>query len=185
VAGEDATVLVYEGVDPDRIDRAVAPVADLPGDVRRVGEGDRRDVAVGDDATVRVETTPARNDPEGPHVRADGTPYHPPGFGVGYRLVVDDVAVFWPGDTDVLDAHADLSVSLLCPPIGGTYTMDRTGGAELASALDPALTLPVHYDTFDAIAADERAFAADVAARGRPVVLEDPTARPVPGTRPG
>jgi L-ascorbate metabolism protein UlaG (beta-lactamase superfamily) len=39
--------------------------------------------------------------------------------------------------------------------------------------MDPDLVLPVHYNTFEAIAADSRAFAADVAERGVPVVLDE------------
>jgi len=39
--------------------------------------------------------------------------------------------------------------------------------------MDPDLVLPVHYDTFELLAADAEAFAADVASRGVPVVLDE------------
>jgi L-ascorbate metabolism protein UlaG (beta-lactamase superfamily) len=83
-----------------------------------------------------------------------------------------DVTALWPGDTDVLDGHAKLDVSLFCPPIGGSFTMDRWEAAALAADLDPSLVLPVHYDTFEALETDSAAFAADVAGRGVPVVLD-------------
>jgi L-ascorbate metabolism protein UlaG (beta-lactamase superfamily) len=168
VASEDATVLAYEGIDADGIDREVAPVAELPFAVDRVG--DHESISV---AGVEVETCPAYNHPDGDHLRADGTPYHPEGFGIGFRVVVDDVPVLWPGDTDVLDFHAGMDVSLFAPPIGGSFTMDRHQAAELAEEMDPDLVLPIHYDTFEALETDSGAFAADVAKRGVPVVLDE------------
>jgi L-ascorbate metabolism protein UlaG (beta-lactamase superfamily) len=172
VASEDATLVVYEGVDADRIDRDVAPLSELGRRVDRIGE--RVSVHAGD---VRLETYPAYNTLDG-HVREDGTPYHPEGFGVGYRVTVDGVSLFWPGDTDVLDAHYDVAASVLCPPIGGSFTMDRHEAADLAAALGPGLVVPVHYDTFEALETDRRAFAAAVAERGVPVALDDPGQTP-------
>ncbi|PSQ48138.1 hydrolase, partial [Halobacteriales archaeon SW_6_65_15] len=45
--------------------------------------------------------------------------------------------------------------------------------ADLAEAMDPDLVLPVHYNTFEALETDSGAFAADVAGRGVPVVLDE------------
>jgi L-ascorbate metabolism protein UlaG (beta-lactamase superfamily) len=50
--------------------------------------------------------------------------------------------------------------------------MDADGAADLAAALDPDLVCPIHYDTFDLLTADARAFAGEVAGRGVPVVLD-------------
>jgi len=174
VASEDATVVVFEGVNTHRIDRDVERPVDLPHELRRVD--DKADFAVGD---VVVRTTAAHNDPDGPHVRPSGEPYHPEGFGCGFHLTLpspvrpDGVRVYWPGDTDVLDGHAELDVSLFCPPIGGAFTMDRHAAADLAAVMEPELVLPIHYDTFPALETDSRAFAADVAAAGVPVVLSE------------
>ena len=178
VADEDTTLLVFEGVDTHRIDRAVERPVDLPCEVRRVD--DEADLAVGD---VIVRTTAAYNHPDGDHVRADGDPVHPEGFGCGFHLTVpasgpsgtaaDGVRVYWPGDTDVLEGHAELDVDLFCPPIGAAFTMDRHAAASLAAAMDPALVVPVHYNTFDTLRTDSRAFAADVAEAGIPVVLSE------------
>jgi len=38
--------------------------------------------------------------------------------------------------------------------------------------MDPDLVVPIHYDTFDRIAADDEAFAGDVASRSIPVALD-------------
>jgi len=168
VAGDDATVVVYEGVDPDRIDRDVRAPEALAADVIRIGESDH--VAVDG---VDVWSVPAYNEPDGPHVDDEGEPYHPEGFGVGYRLALGGTTVFWPGDGDALDAYAELEVSLFLANIGGSVVADAAESAALAEAMDPDLVLPIHYDTFDLLAADSGAFAADVAGRGVPVVLDE------------
>jgi L-ascorbate metabolism protein UlaG (beta-lactamase superfamily) len=167
VASEDATIAVYESVKPRFIDREDARFADLPGELVTLGEHDDR---VLEDVVVR--TVPAYNEPDGPHIDETGDPYHPEGFGVGIHLTIGDTRVFWPGDTDVLDGHAELDVDVFLPPIGGSFTMDRHAAAELSAALDPDLVVPIHYDTFEALETDARAFVADVAASGIPVALD-------------
>lgn len=177
VAHPDATVVVYEGVDTAGIDRDVRPVSALPYDVRRIETGDRLALDTG-----VVRSIPAYNDPDGPNTRTDGTPVHPRGFGCGYHLTIDGASVFWPGDTDVIDAHerielppsgSSANLSVFVPPIGKSLTMDRREAAELAAQLDPDLVLPIHYNTFGALDSDSSAFAADVARRGIPVVLDE------------
>ena len=168
VAGEGATLVLFEGVNTHRIDRDVERPADLPLEVRRVDA--EADIAVGD-AVVR--TTAAYNRADGPHVRRSGEPYHPEGLGCGFHVTLGGTSVYWPGDTDVLEGHERLDVDVLCPPIGGTYTMDRHGAADLAAAMAPDLVVPVHYDTVEAIEADAEAFAADLEARGVPVALDE------------
>ena len=168
VAREDATVLVYEAVDPVGIDRDVADPESLPHDVRRVAYGDELRVK-----DVDVSVVPAYNRVDGPRADEDGVVSHPEGFGCGFLFRVDGLATFWPGDSDVLDEHADLDVTVLLPSIAQSYTMDRREAADLAETLQPDLVLPIHYDTFEALEADSAAFAADVAGRGIPVVLDE------------
>lgn len=171
VAREDATVVIYEGVDATNIDRDVLAVDDLPYSVRRIETDEQYDVT--DDVCVR--TLPAYNDPDGPNTSADGTPFHPKGFGCGYLLSFDDdeSSVLWPGDSDVLDEHTALDPTVFAPPIGRSFTMDRHAAADLATQLDPGLVLPIHYNTFAALEADSKAFAEDVEQRGISVVLDE------------
>jgi L-ascorbate metabolism protein UlaG (beta-lactamase superfamily) len=168
VASDGATVVAFEAVDAGRIPRDVEPLADLPYDVERVGYGDSLTVD-----GVDVDAVAAYNDPDGPHTRDDGTPYHPEGFGCGFRVTVGGTTAFWPGDSDVLDAHREVDCSLFCPPIGGSFTMDREAAAALAADVDPGLVVPIHYNTFDALETDSGAFAADVARRAVPVALDE------------
>ena len=168
VASEGATVVAYEAVDAANISRDVEPLSALPYEVERVGYGDSLSVT-----GVDIDVTEAYNVPEGPHTRSDGSPYHPAEFGCGFRVVLDGTAAFWPGDSDALDDHRSVDCSLFCPPIGGSFTMDRHEAAHLASDIDPDLVVPIHYNTFDALETDSEAFAADVASRGVPVVLDE------------
>ncbi|QLC34430.1 MBL fold metallo-hydrolase [Halarchaeum sp. CBA1220] len=167
VAKPDATVVVYEGVSAEGVHessgRDVAEPEALDYDIERVAYGDHLDVA-----GVGIDVVPAYNRADGPR---DDHPYE---FGCGYRFVLDERAYFWTGDSDVVDEHGDLDVDVLLPSIAQSFTMDRHGAADLAHDLRPDLVLPVHYNTFGALAADDEAFAADVASRGVPVVLDRP-----------
>jgi L-ascorbate metabolism protein UlaG (beta-lactamase superfamily) len=174
VAADDATVVAFEGVDAENIDRDVTPVADLPFDTERIGEEAHLSVGPAD-----VWSVPAFNDPEGPHAKPDGSVSHPRGLGCGFLVSLSETKLFWPGDSDALDGFERLSVDLFLANIGGSVVMDRHEAADLAETLDPRLVLPVHYDTIEMLVADAEAFAADVAARGVPVVLDDPSERPV------
>ena len=168
VAREDAVVVVHESIDAEAIDRVDEQPEALPYDVERV-RADESFVL----GPLDLFTTPAYNDPAGPHTDENGDPYHSEGAGCGFGVTVDGVTAFWPGDTDALPFHEELDVDLLLPPIGGTFTMDRRDAAALASAMRPDLVLPVHYDAFEAIETDADAFVVDVANRGVPVALDE------------
>ena len=171
VAASDATLVVYEGVDAERAGRPPSPetlAVEEGYDLRRIGEDEAIEAA-----GVPVRSLPAYNDPDGPRANPDGSVTHPEGFGVGYRFVVDGVSLLWPGDTDALPVHDTLDVSLFLANISGSVCMDRREAAALAERLDPDLVLPIHYDTQAFLEADSGAFAADVAGRGVPVVLDE------------
>ena len=173
VAADDATVVVYEGVDAAGIDRDVTPVDDLPYEVVRVGAEDH--VAV--DGVGDVWSVPAYNEADGPHANRDGSVPHPKGSGVGYRFTVGQNAtsVFWPGDSDALDAFAELDVSLFLANVSGDVCMNGAEAADLAERMDPDLVVPIHYNTLELLEADSAAFASDVAGRAVPVALDEST----------
>ncbi|KOX91555.1 MBL fold metallo-hydrolase [Haloarcula rubripromontorii] len=168
VAAEDATVVAFEGINVHATDRDLDRLADLDYEVRKVSM--EADVLVDD---VPIWTMPAYNHEDGRNVKDDGSPIHPKGIGCGFLVSLDDTRVFWPGDTDVLDGHAELDVSLFVPSIAQNYTMNRHEAADLAEAMDPDLVLPMHYNTFESLEGDSGAFAEDVAKRGVPVVLDE------------
>lgn len=190
VATDEAIVILFEGINTHRIDRDVDRPVDLPQEVRTVGS--EADIVVGDamegrvDATgdppglrageVIVRTVSAHNEPDSPHVRPDGEVDHPEGRGCGFHLTVPsswgkDVTVFYPGDTDVLDGHEQLDVSLFCPTFGGPSRMGATETARLTEAMDPDLVLPAQSADEQSVQ-DARTLAADIAEQGVPVVLD-------------
>ena len=168
VASDDATVVLFEGINVHDSDRDLDRPAELDYDVVTVS---MQDELLAND--VPIWTVPAYNDPEGPNVNADGTPVHPKGIGCGFLVDVDGTRVFWPGDSDALPGHDELDVSLFVPSIAKSFTMDRHSAADLAEAMDPDLVLPIHYNTFEALESDSAAFVDDVASRGIPVVLDE------------
>jgi L-ascorbate metabolism protein UlaG (beta-lactamase superfamily) len=168
VTAPDSSIFAFEGIDVHATDRTDTRPADLPYELRSVGMEDDGLVD-----GVPFWTVPAYNDPDGPHTRPDGTPIHPEGFGCGYIFALEGKNIFLPGDTDVLEGHAELDVDVFLPPIGGTFTMDRHAAADLAAALDPDLVVPIHYNTFEGIEADSGAFAADLRERGVSVALDE------------
>ncbi|PSP70289.1 hydrolase, partial [Halobacteriales archaeon QH_8_67_27] len=84
VAGEDTTVVAFEAIEDQVEDRDLPPLSSLPYDVVTVG--DRDSITVGD---IPIWTVPAYNEPNGPHTRPDGTPFHPEGFGCGFLVDVE------------------------------------------------------------------------------------------------
>lgn len=156
VAGPDATVAVFEGVDTSDLAHDVVA---LPESGEVVVEG------------INVVTEPAYNEPTGDHVDEDGAPFHAQGEGIGLLLGLAGNGVFLVGDADHLSQHDALSPDVLIPPIGGHYTMNRHEAAELVEETDPDLVLPVHYDTFELIETDAQAFADVVEGLGARVEL--------------
>lgn len=176
VAHDDAIVVVHEAVDVTTLEHASEQPEDLPYEVERVR--DDEGFVLG---PLDLFTTPAFNDPAGPHVDANGEPHHPDGAGCGFGITVDGVTAYWPGDTDPFEFHADLEVDLFLAPIGGESTMDRYEAADLAVEMRPDLVLPVRYDPSGDgqtdtsavdVVVDAEEFVLDVASRGVPVVLD-------------
>jgi L-ascorbate metabolism protein UlaG (beta-lactamase superfamily) len=172
VANEDTTIVAFDGIDGRDTERDLRSILDLPYEVRQVGTKDHLTVD-----GVELWTSPAYNEPDGPHTRPDGTPYHPEGFGCGFMFRRNGRRVYYPGDSDVLPGHRTLNLDVFCPPIGPRATMDRHEAAGLAATIEPELVLPVHYNTFSNLEADAREFAADMAQVGIPVVLDERSSR--------
>lgn len=150
---------------------------EAPNEARAASNEARAARSAAEEQLATVWSVPAYNDPEGPNADADGSVVHPAGTGCGFLLSFGDRTVFWPGDTDALDGLAELAVDVFLANIGGGgLASDRHAAAELADRMDPELVVPIHYDTFERLAADGEAFAGDVAARSIPVALDERSA---------
>ncbi|MBO9531662.1 MAG: metal-dependent hydrolase [Solirubrobacteraceae bacterium] len=103
-----------------------------------------------------------------------GTPHTPAGLviSIGGKTIyhLGDTALFsdlaLPGQRDRLD--------YAIVPIGGHYTMDRHDAVRAVELVGAPNVIPAHYDTFPPIETDAAAFAADVEATGRRVIVLQP-----------
>lgn len=77
--------------------------------------------------------------------RSPGNPYHPKGFGVGYVVTVEGKSIYHAGDTDFISEMKELGpIDVALLPVGGTYTMETSDGADAALAINPKVAIPMH-----------------------------------------
>ncbi|MFX1319805.1 MAG: MBL fold metallo-hydrolase [Promethearchaeota archaeon] len=77
--------------------------------------------------------------------RSPGNPYHPKGLGVGYIITVEGKSIYHAGDTDFISEMKELGpIDVALLPVGGTYTMETSDGADAALAINPKVAIPMH-----------------------------------------
>jgi L-ascorbate metabolism protein UlaG (beta-lactamase superfamily) len=85
----------------------------------------------------------------------------------GFLLTLEGKDIYHACDTGLfydmkLIGEGGLDVAIL--PIGDNFTMGPDDALRAVKLLEPKLVIPIHYDTFDVIKQDPRAFAARVEA---------------------
>jgi L-ascorbate metabolism protein UlaG (beta-lactamase superfamily) len=109
---------------------------------------------------------------------ADEKGLHTLGNPAGLLLRVGGKTLYHAGDTGLFGDMALIGrlnkIDLALLPIGDNFTMGPEDALEAVKMLQPAVVVPMHYDTFDLIAQDARRFAEKVrtATSVRCVVLE-------------
>jgi L-ascorbate metabolism protein UlaG (beta-lactamase superfamily) len=105
----------------------------------------------------------------------------PLGNPMGVVLTMGGMKVYHAGDTGLFgdmkligDIYGPLDAALL--PIGDNFTMGIDDAVVAAGMLGAKVTIPMHYNTFDVIAADPKEFASKVKSAGGNVVIVDPGA---------
>ncbi|HET7252077.1 MAG TPA: metal-dependent hydrolase [Gemmatimonadales bacterium] len=92
----------------------------------------------------------------------------------GIVLTLDGVRVYHAGDTaltmDMQLLHGAVDVMLV--PIGDNYTMGVEDAVRAVGFVEPRVVIPMHYNTWDAIAADPQQFRRLVGTRAEVVILE-------------
>ena len=86
----------------------------------------------------------------------------PMGLAAGFVVGIDGISVYHAGDTALFSDmkligdlyHPDIA----CLPIGGRYTMGVDEAMIAASFIGAKTVIPIHYNTFDRIAADPEVF---------------------------
>jgi len=119
-----------------------------------------------------VKLTIAHHGSTGPDGEALGNP-------AGVVLTMGGKKVYHAGDTAlfldmklIAEMNGPLDAALL--PIGDNFTMGVTDAAKAAEFLDAAVSIPMHYDTFDWIKSDAADFVRRVEAQGRKAVVVKP-----------
>ncbi len=102
-----------------------------------------------------VESTHARHSSSFPDGSYGGVPN-------GFVLEFDDTVVYNTGDTAPfaeMQWVGDLwNVDVMLAPIGNVFTMGIYGALHATEMVDPALVVPLHYDTFPPLETDLDAF---------------------------
>ena len=92
----------------------------------------------------------------------------------GFLITVDGVNIYHAGDTALLKdmelLKGQVDVALL--PIGDNFTMGPVDAARAVEMIEPKTVIPMHYNTFDIIKQDPKAFARLVGAKADVVILE-------------
>jgi L-ascorbate metabolism protein UlaG (beta-lactamase superfamily) len=117
----------------------------------------------------RVKMTPALH---GGMIEGDTGKYTTvPG---GFLIHVDGKGIYHAGDTALLKdmelLAGQVEVALL--PIGDNFTMGPEDAARAVEMIRPRVVIPMHYNTFDVIRQDPKAFADRVGKAARVVILE-------------
>jgi L-ascorbate metabolism protein UlaG (beta-lactamase superfamily) len=92
----------------------------------------------------------------------------------GFLIALDGKTVYHAGDTALI---ADMQflrgqVDVACLPIGDNFTMGPEDAVKAVELIEPGTVIPMHYNTFEVIEQDPKAFAAQVGSRAQVVILE-------------
>jgi L-ascorbate metabolism protein UlaG (beta-lactamase superfamily) len=119
-----------------------------------------------------VKWTVAHHGSTGPEGEALGNP-------MGVVLTTGGKKIYHAGDTGLFsdmkligEMYGPLDVALL--PIGDNFTMGVDDAAKAAEFLGAAVTVPMHYDTFEVIRADAMEFKRRLEAQGNQVAVVHP-----------
>jgi len=88
----------------------------------------------------------------------------------GFLVMAEGKTIYHAGDTGIfydmklIGEMNRIDVALL--PIGGNFTMDADDAVKAAELLGAALSVPMHYNTFDIIKSDPNAFVRKASAKG-------------------
>jgi L-ascorbate metabolism protein UlaG (beta-lactamase superfamily) len=92
----------------------------------------------------------------------------------GFLITVDGKTVYHAGDTALIVDMQLLrgQVDVACLPIGDNFTMGPADAVRAVEMIRPQTVIPMHYNTFEVIKQDPKAFAKQVGELARVVILE-------------
>ena len=137
--------------------------------VHPMGCGGGKDFAFGRVQLTIAHHTSSIEGPSGPIMV--GSP-------VGFLIRIDGKTIYFAGDTaltmdmQLLGERKQIDLAML--PIGDQFTMGPEDAAEAVRMLRPKLTIPMHYNTFEAIQVDPGVFVREAGKHGYQVEVMQP-----------
>ncbi len=94
------------------------------------------------------------------HAYNQSKPFHPKGSGNGYVIKLNNLSLYHPGDTDVIDEMKELKgkVDVFFCPISGTYVMDEKDALKAIEYICPSIVIPIHYNYLEGLEKDPYKF---------------------------
>jgi L-ascorbate metabolism protein UlaG (beta-lactamase superfamily) len=139
--------------------------------VEPLGCGGGKDFSFGRVQLTIAHHTSSVDGPSGPVML--GSP-------VGFLIRIEGKTIYFAGDTaltmdmQLLGERKQIDLAML--PIGDHFTMGPEDAAEAVRMLRPKLTIPMHYNTFEAIQVDPGVFVREAGKHGYQVEVMHPGA---------
>lgn len=65
--------------------------------------------------------------------------------GVGFIITIDNIKIYYAGDTDVIQEMNNIQTDIALLPVSGTYVMTAEEAAEAVRIIKPKIVVPMHY----------------------------------------
>jgi L-ascorbate metabolism protein UlaG (beta-lactamase superfamily) len=118
----------------------------LSGEIITVKPGDKINIK-----GVDIEAVPSYNTNKQFHPKDNAW--------VGYIFTVKGQRIYIAGDTDYIPEMKDFKVDIALLPVSGTYVMTAEEAVKAALDINPAVAIPMHYDSIVGTADDAQRFA--------------------------
>ena len=118
----------------------------LSGEIMTVKPGDKINIK-----GVDIEAVPSYNTNKQFHPKDNAW--------VGYIFTVKGQRIYIAGDTDYIPEMKDFKVDIALLPVSGTYVMTAEEAVKAALDINPAVAIPMHYDSIVGTADDAQRFA--------------------------
>ena len=65
--------------------------------------------------------------------------------GVGFIITIDNIKIYYAGDTDVIQEMNNIQTDIALLPVSGTYVMTAEEAVEAVRIIKPKIVVPMHY----------------------------------------
>lgn len=94
----------------------------------------------------------------GMDVTVRGAHYPNSFYPMSFHLSKDNEAIFFAGNSALMDSFSEINCDVALLPIGGASTMDVVDAVRATKTIKPKFAVPMHYNSFDNIPADPQEF---------------------------